>query len=1070
MSEIERRVTPDSLAGIQRNSRLLLDGLKAKGGSGLRNLLTQMYPDQAHFLYELLQNAEDAGATNVEFILRRDRMVFAHDGTRLFDLGDIDSITDVADSSKRDDPTRIGKFGVGFKAVYDFTSTPEIHSGDYHFRIVDLFYPDDDIPPLPSADDVGMGTVFVLPFDRPEKPSDEAFTQIGSGLEELDASSLLFLRNISRVTLSASGAPTRVIERIAQSNNRETIRTTRSGEIEATDWLKVERTASVQIDDGEYVDATVAAAFRIANNTPGPSAPSSNPKKVASPADRLIEPVDSGSVCIFFPAVKEHSGLKFHIHAPFESTVARDTIRDTPANKQLIAVIGELVADTVTDMALAGLTNDGLLSALPLADELGPAFVPIRDAVLKAFRTKPITPCLSGGYAPAGGLALARPSVTQVLDEADLAFLQAVGEVSPDDPDLIAAPLLAKLPPRDRARSFVRQLFSSEIDDDDVLSLVGGLGEEYDDSEAEEAAVVTKNIHSWISGFSDDKLRRLYTLLGRCDWLSSWTEELSRIPIIRVAGDGAPAHVVPPDAILPDSLETSSDLQVSPSIWHLGASEDELGPAIWTFLTDVGVRVWNAETQLKEELATFVAGTVTSDLDGEDGDVEIERLRRYIRELEGSPSQAIHFKRTPFLLGRHPEGHLIRCKPSRLYIDEPTSKPTGWNSVVHRFTIAGEKFCAVWEGYAGLDGLPDFLQECGALVSPRVLAADPRRNLEFGAPDHSKETRYKQSVDWKLELGESVLRHGDVALRRQVWEIVLTAQLGKTLATYRPNGSAPVRRMTSDLVQMLRDTAWLPDADENLCKPEELDEETIHPDFPVQDAPMLNAIGFGSKTAARHLERKGLDQAAQTLGFKDASQAERLSMLAESLGPDGVDQLMRERESRSVLPEEAAYGERRATRTADSYEAAPTRSYDTRQRSVRVDAAVNREGRRTYLRAAYESHGSVICQACHEPMPFQAPDGRDYFEGVQCMEHSHDVSSNALALCPVCSAKFRSWGVAKNADWQEELATFPLTEGQLSAQVAVRLAGEDTLMHFTGKHLMDLQILMNSLPTYSNLK
>jgi hypothetical protein len=1064
VSEVERRVTPDSLAGIQRNSRLLLDGLKAKGGSGLRNLLTQMYPDQAHFLYELLQNAEDAGARNVEFVLRRDRMVFAHDGTRLFDLADIDSITDVADSTKRDDPTRIGKFGVGFKAVYDFTSTPEIHSGDYHFKIVDLFYPDDDIPPLQSAGDVGMGTVFVLPFDRPEKSANEAFNQIGSGLEELDASSLLFLRNISRVTLSMFGAHTRVIERIGQSDNRQTIRTTRSGEVEATDWLRVERTASVLIDDGEYVDATVAAAFRIADNTPGPPAASSNPKKVASPVDRLIEPVESGSVCIFFPAVKEHSGLKFHIHAPFESTVARDTIRDTPANKQLIAVIGELVADTVTDMALAGRMNDGLLSALPLADELGPAFVPIRDAVLEAFRTKPITPCLSGGYAPAGGLALAKPSVAQVLDEADLAFLQAVGEVSPEDPELVSAPLLAKLPPRDRARSFIRQLFSSEIDDDDVLSLIGGLGEECEDSEDEEAAVVTKNTHSWISGFSDDKLRRLYTLLGRSDWLSSWTEELSRIPIIRVAGDGAPAHVVPPDAILPDTLETGSDLQVSPSIWHLGASEDELGPAIWKFLKDVGVRVWNAETQLKEELAAFVAGTVTSDLDGEDGDVEIERLRRYIGELEGSPSQAIHFKRTPFLLGRHPEGHLIRCKPSRLYIDEPTSKPTGWNSVVDRFTIAGEKFCAVWEGYAGLDGLPEFLQECGALVRPRVLAADPRRNLEFGAPDHSKETRYKQSVDWKLELGESILRHGDVALRRQVWEIVLTAQLGKTLATYRPNGSAPVRRMTSNLVQMLRDTVWLPDADQNLCKPEELDVETIHPDFPVQDAPMLNAIGFGSKTAARHLERKGLDQAAQTLGFKDASQAERLSMLAESLGPDGVEQLMRERESRSVLPEEAAYGERRAARTADSYVAAPTRTFDMRQRSVRVDATANREGRRTYLRTAYESQGSVVCQACHEPMPFQAPDGRDYFEGVQCVEHGHDVSSNALALCPVCAAKFRSWRVAGDASWQEEIATFPLTEGQLSAQVPVNLAGSTTLVHFTGKHLKDLQVLIDSEP------
>jgi hypothetical protein len=64
----------------------------------------------------------------------------------------------------------------------------------------------------------------------------------------------------------------------------------------------------------------------------------------------------------------------------------------------------------------------------------------------------------------------------------------------------------------------------------------------------------------------------------------------------------------------------------------------------------------------------------------------------------------------------------------------------------------------------------------------------------------------------------------------------------------------------------------------------------------------------------------------------------------------------------------------------------------------------------------------------------------------------------------VCAAKFRSWRIAGDADWQEEIATFPLTEGQLSAQVPVNLAGNTTLVHFTGKHLKDLQILIDSEP------
>jgi hypothetical protein len=49
-------------------------------------------------------------------------------------------------------------------------------------------------------------------------------------------------------------------------------------------------------------------------------------------------------VSIYFPAAKETSNLRFHIHAPFASTVARDSVRETPENDQLLADIGDLIA------------------------------------------------------------------------------------------------------------------------------------------------------------------------------------------------------------------------------------------------------------------------------------------------------------------------------------------------------------------------------------------------------------------------------------------------------------------------------------------------------------------------------------------------------------------------------------------------------------------------------------------------------------------------------------------------------------------------------------------------------
>ena len=73
-------------------------GQKMGFNEGLKRLLTDLYPDNAHFIYELLQNAEDAQATRVCFDLSDEMLVFSHDGKRLFTIKDIDSITSIANS------------------------------------------------------------------------------------------------------------------------------------------------------------------------------------------------------------------------------------------------------------------------------------------------------------------------------------------------------------------------------------------------------------------------------------------------------------------------------------------------------------------------------------------------------------------------------------------------------------------------------------------------------------------------------------------------------------------------------------------------------------------------------------------------------------------------------------------------------------------------------------------------------------------------------------------------------------------------------------------------------------
>ena len=177
---------------------------------GVEKSVVDKYSDQAHFIYELLQNADDALATSARFILEPSRLIFAHNGKRLFSvsnpaneaedtvngcLGDINAITSIANSNKTRESS-IGKFGVGFKAVFQYTSTPHIYDPNFRFKIERFIVPvelEDDFPERKDYE-----TLFVFPFDHKKNSVNEAFDDISEKLISLSYP-LLFLRNRVRI-------------------------------------------------------------------------------------------------------------------------------------------------------------------------------------------------------------------------------------------------------------------------------------------------------------------------------------------------------------------------------------------------------------------------------------------------------------------------------------------------------------------------------------------------------------------------------------------------------------------------------------------------------------------------------------------------------------------------------------------------------------------------------------------------------------------------------------------------------------------------------------------------------
>ena len=156
------------------------------------DLLGQLYSERTHFIFELIQNAEDAGATELAFELFADRLELRHDG-RPFSEADVRGVCGVGQGGKAADLTAIGQFGIGFKAVYAYTRSPEIHSGGEHFRIENFVRPF-AAEPVPAD-----GTLFVFPFDHDTVPAAVAAAEIGAALTALQPRILLFLRSIERL-------------------------------------------------------------------------------------------------------------------------------------------------------------------------------------------------------------------------------------------------------------------------------------------------------------------------------------------------------------------------------------------------------------------------------------------------------------------------------------------------------------------------------------------------------------------------------------------------------------------------------------------------------------------------------------------------------------------------------------------------------------------------------------------------------------------------------------------------------------------------------------------------------
>ena len=320
---------------------------------GVKPNVVDKYAETAHFVYELLQNADDANATEVTIILKPDRLLFKHNGTKHFDItseddervGDINSITGIGNSSKENTQNKIGKFGVGFKAVFQYTDTPEIYDDPFKFKIEDLIVPtliENDYPERFFGE-----TLFVLPFRDPKK----SFKEIEARLESL-YNPLLFLRHLRKI-----------IWQIDFGGNKGTSYSEYNKSLIEQHEFKDVKLEKYRLVNSSRIDYMFLFSRNVTINING-GGKSVFPIYVGFYYDEqnkcLITKGRQNIYC-FFPT-KETFKSCFISHAPFLLTENRQNIKpNEELNKKLLRDLASLAKDSVLALRDYGLKKSQLL-------------------------------------------------------------------------------------------------------------------------------------------------------------------------------------------------------------------------------------------------------------------------------------------------------------------------------------------------------------------------------------------------------------------------------------------------------------------------------------------------------------------------------------------------------------------------------------------------------------------------------------------------------------------------------------------------------------------------------------
>lgn len=612
-------------------------------------------------------------------------------------------------------------------------------------------------------------------------------------------------------------------------------------EKEKTFWYKFSKPCVIE-SNNENKNYNVDIAYKL--------------KKVETDGEKQyrIDADLKGNVCIFFPAVKENSHLRFHINAPFASTVARDSVRDCSENKQLIREIANLCVCSLCFLKEKHCIDLGLYAALPNRRDfidVTSAYYPIYSSILDAFKTQDFILTARGDYKKINEVLQTNREIARLIDDNSVEMLfkkSWIPSVNPQTNELY----------------FLSDLGITQFDRKTIVEGMRHNSNFYD---------------KLFDGKTAEWFRDWYVLLSEVQDVGFYKDVFKKVKMI--LGKDNNLYYATDKIYLENQQYEPTNLK-KPLYVNLPDQSSSQNVKAKNFLEMMGIKEMSAEVD------------IMSDISGKpnvDKDQVILTLMNVIQMNDAGENINV-FKNQAIFLGRafSDDGKLYRVTAAECcYSDEVAFFYK--NNTMVKYVLCREYYYSVFTTEKEMQSFNKVFYDLGGKIGPKIYSCQLTTAHPLYNQLNTDRERYDSCIkeDYSLtgvQFLQSIPEEKLYLQSKLLWDyLVEDKNFYHHIAKYRANGSRNIEQIDSTVAYWLRRIAWIPNKEGIFCRPCDITADNLYNGFEFDEkAIFLKNIGFGDKTKAPNdivalLKKAGVKMSSTDEMFLTASEEDKQEFL-----------------------------------------------------------------------------------------------------------------------------------------------------------------------------------------------